>query len=222
MSLGMNAGAHDGSSLLKIAFDEFSSGGRAPGRVIVKSAGNEGGRRGHAQLTLQRGDAETIRWKTRSVRRDQDLIEVWFPSAHDLEFELENPSGGRSALVSLTSPSDVGSFPAAVGPQDRYDLDLERLHLDKGDSRLLVRVRWGGRPSAFETGVWKLHVRARATFGGCHLHAWIERRNPRPLASVECDADARRLDQHSPVAQRQPRFIPRFRPTGCACPDRLL
>lgn len=178
MSLGMNAGAHDGSSLLEIAFDEFSSGGRAPGRVIVKSAGNEGGRSGHAQLTLQQGDAETIRWQARNVRRDQDLIEVWFRSGQDLEFELETPGGERSGTVSLTSAVDAGRFSSG----DHYDLDLERLHPDNGDSRLLVRVHRGGLASVFETGVWALHVRARATFGDCRLDAWIERRNTRPLA----------------------------------------
>lgn len=182
MSLGMNAGAHDGSSLLEIAFDEFSSGGRVPGRVIVKSAGNEGGRRGHAQLTLRQGDAEAIQWETTAARRDQDVIEVWFRSSHELEFELENPRGDRSALVSLISPRDAGSFSTTAGPLDRYDLDLERLHSDNGDSRLLVRVHRGGVPAVFEIGVWTLHVRARAAFGDCRLDAWIERRNTRPLA----------------------------------------
>ncbi len=41
LSQGMNAGAHDGTSLLEQAFDDFSGGGREPGLVIVKSAGNE-------------------------------------------------------------------------------------------------------------------------------------------------------------------------------------
>ena len=41
VSQGMNAGAHDGKSMLEVAFDEFSKGGRQRGRVIVKSAGNE-------------------------------------------------------------------------------------------------------------------------------------------------------------------------------------
>jgi endonuclease G len=178
MSLGMNAGAHDGSSLLEIAFDEFSSGGRASGRVIVKSAGNEGGRRGHAQLVMRTGDAETIRWQTRNVSRDQDLIEIWYRSGHDLEFELEDPSGDRTGTVSLAAPTDAGIFPSG----DRWDLDLERLHSDNGDSRLLVRIHRGGLPATFATGTWRLHVRAVAAFGDCRIDAWIERRNARALS----------------------------------------
>lgn len=116
------------------------------------------------------------------MRRDQDLIEVWFSSAHVLEFQLENPRGDRSALVSLASPRNNGTFATTAGPRDRYDLDLERLHLDNGDSRLLVRVHRGGMPAVFETGTWTLHVRALATFGDCRLDAWIERRTTRPLA----------------------------------------
>src|SRR5262249_48083039 len=41
VSLGMNAGAHDGSSALEGAFDSITTGGSEPGFVIVKSAGNE-------------------------------------------------------------------------------------------------------------------------------------------------------------------------------------
>jgi Subtilase family len=49
VSQGMNAGAHDGTSNLEAAFDNFSGGGRFPGKVIVKSAGNERGFDGHSQ-----------------------------------------------------------------------------------------------------------------------------------------------------------------------------
>ena len=41
ISQGMNAGAHDGRSALELGFEHFSDGGRMPGRVVVKSAGNE-------------------------------------------------------------------------------------------------------------------------------------------------------------------------------------
>ncbi len=52
VSLGMNAGAHDGTSTLEAAFDSLSAGGRDPGYVIVKSAGNERGFGGHARAGI--------------------------------------------------------------------------------------------------------------------------------------------------------------------------
>src|SRR5262249_2080813 len=55
VSLGMNAGAHDGTSALETAFDSFSSGGTLPGLAIVKSAGNLGEVGAHAQLQLAQG-----------------------------------------------------------------------------------------------------------------------------------------------------------------------
>jgi endonuclease G len=58
VSLGMNAGAHDGSSLLEAAFDDFCGGGRKRGRIIVKSAGNERDTAAHSSLNMSVGMLE--------------------------------------------------------------------------------------------------------------------------------------------------------------------
>ena len=50
VSLGMNAGAHDGMTTLEKAFDSITMKGKEEGFVIVKSAGNERGHLGHAQV----------------------------------------------------------------------------------------------------------------------------------------------------------------------------
>ncbi len=179
VSLGMNAGAHDGSSLLEVAFDEFSSGGRAPGRVIVKSAGNEGGKNGHAQLNLVQNGNARVSWRSRNVLRDQDVIELWYRSQHNLEFHIENPRGEISGSVSVNVPIASGQFSNG----DNFDLDVDRLHQDNGYSRLLIRIHRGGRPAAFEVGQWILNINALRVIGACRIDAWIERRgsNPRPL-----------------------------------------
>ncbi len=52
VSLGMNAGPHDGKSVLETGFEKFTQSGTKPGYVVVKSAGNERDRNGHARLTL--------------------------------------------------------------------------------------------------------------------------------------------------------------------------
>ena len=63
ISQGMNAGAHDGRSALELGFEHFSDGGRMPGRVVVKSAGNERDRDGHAEVSLLSGAVEILDWQ---------------------------------------------------------------------------------------------------------------------------------------------------------------
>lgn len=182
MSLGMNAGAHDGSSALEIAIDEFSAGGRAPGRVIVKSAGNEGGRDAHARVVLAPNSVEILSWNSKNIRRDQDLVELWFPSAHDIEFQLENPLGNLSNPVNLTSTLEAGTFATSGTALDSYDLSLDRLNSDNGDTRLLVRIHRGNVTGKFEPGIWSLHIKANSVLGACRVDAWIERSDSRAIA----------------------------------------
>ena len=61
MSQGINAGAHDGKSVLEGGFNRFTRLKR--GRVLVKSAGNERGRRGHARLTVPPGGVDDLVWR---------------------------------------------------------------------------------------------------------------------------------------------------------------
>src|SRR5262245_20340797 len=84
--LGMNAGAHDGSSLLELAFDLFSGGGRDPGYIIVKSAGNEFAQDGHASVQAFQGGVTPIEWTTEAAPRREDYLEFWFRSSDDLIF----------------------------------------------------------------------------------------------------------------------------------------
>jgi subtilisin family serine protease len=106
VSLGMNAGAHDGSSLLEAAFDQFSEGGRKPGRVIIKSAGNERGRNGHAKLTLGSEGLDLFKWKSQSAHVGPDNLEIWFHPADDLRFRLKAPNGEMTSWIERNAPGE--------------------------------------------------------------------------------------------------------------------
>src|SRR6185436_11942096 len=95
VSQGMNAGAHDGQSPLEIAFDEFSKSGTREGRVIVKSAGNERAKRGHARVTVPPGGSETLTWRCPPGVPDV-LIELWWSGINEYRFALKSPSGESS------------------------------------------------------------------------------------------------------------------------------
>ena len=110
VSLGMNAGAHDGSSTLEAGFDQFSGIGRDPGFVVIKSAGNERGFKGHAATAAMQGGLSQIVWDSDQSLRDLDYIEAWFNSFDDIAFTLIDPAGNRSGTVSAANLKDVASL----------------------------------------------------------------------------------------------------------------
>lgn len=177
VSQGMNAGAHDGKSPLEIAFDEFSGGGREPGFVIVKSAGNERNQKSHAMINLVLQGQQTLSWSvkiptTRVVGTEPEVtVELWFDSADELQVALVHPGGATSPWVTLTNPSATGHF----FYRTRYDVTYVRRHQDNGDSRVVATLR-PHSGSGIEAGDWTLQIRSpvvRSPTGTAH--AWIER-----------------------------------------------
>ncbi|SKA94591.1 Subtilase family protein [Prosthecobacter debontii] len=184
VSLGMNAGAHDGTSLLELAFDQFSGGGREPGLVIVKSAGNEQTHGGHAEAVVTTGATASIGWSSNSRPRGRDYLEFWFRSADDLDFELwyaPPTSGVLTPVVAVTRATPMASHPLPGGLGVCY-LVLERLHHDNGDSRLIVLVRMNQNKALQAAGQWELRITGKSVLtGGGQVHGWVERDNARAL-----------------------------------------
>jgi subtilisin family serine protease len=177
VSLGMNAGAHDGTSLLEAAFDGFSQGGREPGLVIVKSAGNERGHDGHAKLVVAADSADTLTWSAdATISRKEDLFELWFQASDELRFVLKDPAGNATPQVSWTNPAASGAFPSGNG----YLLSYTRYHQDNGDSRLLVVVR-PGTAGQIRGGTWTLEIETGRVPSAGEVHAWVERFDLRPV-----------------------------------------
>jgi endonuclease G len=171
LSQGMNAGAHDGKSSLEVAFDAFSSSGTKPGRVVVKSAGNERGKNGHAFVTLLPDSAEELLWERVEKAAPTERIELWWNSASEVEFRLRDPENEWSPVVGVAAPEAKGMF-AAGGP---YHLAFTKRHIDNGDSLLAIELGSAlGGPAAI--GKWALEIVNKATLEDCHIHAWVERR----------------------------------------------
>jgi subtilisin family serine protease len=176
VSLGMNAGAHDGTSLLEVAFDEFSSGGREPGYVIVKSAGNEQSHDGHAAVQVPDGFSDCIEWITSPSPRATDYLEFWFSSADDLAFELTEPGGGVAVVDRKTNAANLNLASGAT-----VYLRLVRFHHDNGDARLIMLVRNNANVAINESGTWSLKITGAKVVLGGNVHGWVERVNSRPL-----------------------------------------
>jgi subtilisin family serine protease len=167
LSQGMNAGAHDGKSALETAFDEFSNGGRKPGRVVVKSAGNERVKRGHAKVTVPDGGAESLTWRC-PPGPSRVQLELWWSSANQYRFRLTSPSGDPSEWVERKNPAPSGVF-TNHGP---FQLNFVERHPDNGDSLLKIVVNDAASPTPTE---WSLDIEAVKVPAQGNIHAWIER-----------------------------------------------
>lgn len=176
VSQGMNAGAHDGTSLLEVSFDMFTEGGRAPGRAIVKSAGNERGKGSHAKLNMVSQAIDSLEWIAIPGRRGQDLIELWFRAGNEMKFRLRDPSGATSSQVTWFSPLEESFFPSG----NRYHISYDRYHPDNGDSRLLVTIAQG-RALAISPGMWVLEVESGNLKSAGEIHTWVERNDIHPI-----------------------------------------
>lgn len=172
VSQGMNVGAHDGTSPLEAAFDNFTHGGRKFGRTIVKSAGNDRDKRRHAAIKLAPRATWSLQWEVNAApRHGTRMLDVWFDSADTIEFRLLMPGGRTSAIVSPGHPVDSGVMANGNG----YRINYVRYHHDNGASRLTMSVEAGTSP-LIEPGVWTLEITPREVRSrGSVLHAWLER-----------------------------------------------
>ena len=186
LSQGMNSGAHDGSSLVERMFDDFSLGGGRPGRVIVKSAGNDRRNAGHAFVTLNSNSFESLEWESlplnsmvAGLQRQHDVVELWFDLLNELTFRLVNPSGEKSDRVNWSNPRHIGSF--ATG--NTYSVNYEKMSGETADSRLRVEIR-NGSAAAIEAGPqfapdlrgpWMLEITSGVLITPASIDAWIDR-----------------------------------------------
>jgi endonuclease G len=169
VSQGMNAGAHDGKSSLEVAFDAFSDSGRRQGRVVVKSAGNERAKGGHAKITMPPDSCEPLRWQRAPGADYAERIELWWSSADEIECRLRDPFENWSSWVGTAAPECKGTFPKG-GP---FHLVFTKRHIDNGDSLLLIEL--GDATAAATIGEWRLEIRSAAVPEGGEIHCWIER-----------------------------------------------
>lgn len=191
VSLGMNAGAHDGSSSLEVGCDAFSGGGRQPGRVIVKSAGNERGHGGHAATQVAQGAVTSISWKSRAMPRTRDYIEVWYSGYDDIELTLFDPAGNQGGPVSSDHPLHNGSLGG-----NPYKLELTPNHKDNGDNLVGIYI-WRGGASAIQPA-WRMEARVARKNGPYRwLRACVGRARRRAGREIP-DRRQRRQDPQHP------------------------
>ena len=170
VSQGKNAGAHDGQSSLEISFDNFCGGGRKRGRVVVKSAGNERDKHGHAKLTVPPGGADDLVWQCPAGLQRTVNMELWWKPVNEYRFQLRSPDGELSDWVERTCQRTEGYFRG----QGDYEIELVPSHVDNSDK--LLRVQHScGYSERDKPDEWTLVVVAADVSAEDDIHAWIER-----------------------------------------------
>lgn len=170
VSQGLNAGAHDGRSQTESAFSAFCEGGGRPGRVVVKSAGNERDKLGHAKLTVPHRGADDLVWHCPPGGARQVELQLWWDPANTYRFRLWPPAGEKSAWVDRKNQTDNGY----VRGHGEYELELIPLDTRHGAGTLRVThmCGWSDRPVPDE---WSLEVESISSRVADDIHAWVER-----------------------------------------------
>jgi endonuclease G len=168
VSMGMNAGAHDGQSGLETAFDVITKKGTLPGLVVIKSAGNERGHGGHTRIVAFNG-LLPVQWMSMNRMRFRDYMEAWYAADDDLEFTLVDPALHSSGVVSVRSPSTLVDLGGNL-----CELTLTERHPENGDNRLVITIT--PKTAAIQPGLWTLNVRGVSILSRSGiLDIWVER-----------------------------------------------
>lgn len=175
VSQGQNAGAHDGTSLVEKAFDGITGGGRDPGIVIVKSAGNERDQAGHASADVAMA-LRKFEWRSKNVKRHEDRFELWYRAGIDLDFQLFDPSGqNHTPLINAQNPQ-VDVLLGNVTCRAR----LIRNHPDNSMAQLEIVLT--GADQVVTPGTWKLTFIAKEILDSDRkIHIWVERNRARAV-----------------------------------------
>jgi subtilisin family serine protease len=168
-SQGDNVGPHDGTSLLERGIDNLLGG---PGRVMVKSAGNEGARGRHASGTVGADSTQPVPFAVPSGRPFPLVIDIWYPGSDRFDFAITTPGGDTSQTVRAGEQNQR----LRLANANRVFVDSDLGDPANGDNRIFVLIEAGGAPT-IEPGNWALQLAGTEVTSG-QWDAWIQRGEP--------------------------------------------
>ena len=178
ISLGDNLGAHDGTSLVEEAMDNFLTG--ATGFTIAKSAGNQGSAEKHAQATVDAGTTLELRisvWTPDSGDDRNVEIDIWYPDASELECTVNPPTGNATTGTKTAAVDNLVNFTVDTpGNKSAVSIDSSSSGIGgflNNKNRIFITID----PNASNTnavGTWKILLK-NTSGPGAPFHAWIQR-----------------------------------------------
>jgi subtilisin family serine protease len=188
VSLGMNAGPHDGSTPLEVAFTMATEDGSRRGFAIVKSAGNECGGGSHARVQVTQGAVTTVAWISDNINRDTDYLELWYEDQDELRFRLRPPGvavGDREPNIFLAQQQRKT---VSLVEYRGNTIQLELVPGTGHGNKLSIEIKSAHSPIA--PGQWELDIMGQnVTTEKGIVDAWVERLNGRPVRFVAADDD---------------------------------
>jgi endonuclease G len=174
ISNGMNAGAHDGTSPVERQCNRFTDDGQAPGRIIVKSAGNERKLNHHAMVSVPHRVVKFLRWRSqnwpgRPPSRSTEQIEIWFHHLNRYRFELQPPGGSLSPPID----SEHKELKEYLSNDNQVSAVLAPYRAENGAGFLNIEISKGRRDEV-EKGEWRLKITGIQVAEDKPLHAWVE------------------------------------------------
>jgi len=191
ISLGDNLGAHDGTSLVEEAIDGFLTG--ATGFTIVKSAGNQGAAKKHAQATVPAGGTLEISMRVWTPGDGDDRnveIDIWYPDANEFDCTVNPPAGNATTGTQTASVDNLANFTVDT-PGNKSDVSIDSTSSGLGGfSNSKNRIFITLDPKASNTnavGTWKI-VLKNTSGPDAPFHAWIERDQSAKFTTHETNA----------------------------------
>ncbi len=174
ISQGMNGGGHCGETNLETGIDDLLL---RPGRVIVKSAGNETGWQIHAGGPIASGQTVPLEIRFEANDHEEDIVEVWFSGEDSIAVAVQTPGGTASEFV---QPGGEETLQTSAGNRVIVSSDLDAA--GTGDTRVTL-IFSGGTAPFIQPGLWTILLRSGTVLNG-RYDAWIERTS-RALGSGE-------------------------------------
>jgi Subtilase family len=173
ISLGTQAGPHDGSSMLETAFDElitaYTSKSAGERLALVVAAGNSYLAECHAILKVQPRSKTMLHWAIPPDDVTPSYVEIWFPNGANCAVELTSPTGeGITATpgTQLIARSAAGIVSACV---------VNCQQSAGGDGAMALIAVAPNASGATPHGTWTITLRSERAVDG--IHCYVERDN---------------------------------------------
>ncbi|MCA6090618.1 S8 family peptidase [Streptomyces sp. SCA3-4] len=166
ISQGDNLGPHDGSSPLERGIDNLLN---APGRALVKSAGNAANAGVHATGKVAEGGSDVVQFVVPPNDSTPDTLDIWYSSADRFDLRITPPGGTASADVAPGTTTDL-DLPGG----NKAFVDSIVHSPQNGDNQISVQLTRGSQ-TAIRPGTWSLTLTARTVGEEGRWHGWVER-----------------------------------------------
>jgi len=166
MSLGDNLGPHDGTSLLERGIDQLLGGA---GRAFVKSAGNAGAARIHAEGDVTAAVPARIGFSQPAGDSSPNQFDLWYDGTATFEVSVVDPAGNRVGPVQVGNAA-VFNLPGG----NRVRIDHRANDAFNGDKRIFLTFTPGG-VAQMVAGNWTIGLRVAPGGAGGHFDVWIQR-----------------------------------------------